>query len=292
VTLATLIPLNRMCALAGVNRPGLYRSRQAGDPVDPHMDLRDEIQRIALEWPSYGWRRIRKELAKIGWKVNHKLIRRIMREDNLLCLRRRRFVVTTDSNHALPVYRNLAKAMELTGIDQLWVADITYIRLETEFVYLAVVLDSYSRRVVGWALDRTLEAKLAIEALQMAIRQRSPKPGLVHHSDRGVQYASTQYTNLLKDHQIQPSMSRRGNPYDNARCESFMKTLKYEEVYRQEYRDLAEAQRSIQRFIEKVYNARRMHSALDYRSPVEFEHDIAARAAQPETKDEGPRLAF
>ena len=292
MTLATLIPLNRMCVLAGVNRPGLYRSRQAGDPVDPHMDLRDEIQRIALEWPSYGWRRIRKELNKIGWKVNHKLIRRIMREDNLLCLRRRRFVVTTDSNHGLPVYRNLAKAMELTGIDQLWVADITYIRLETEFVYLAVVLDAYSRRVVGWALDRTLEARLAVEALQMAIRQRSPQSGLVHHSDRGVQYASTEYTNLLKDHQILPSMSRRGNPYDNARCESFMKTLKYEEVYRQEYRDLAEARRCIQRFIEKVYNAKRMHSALDYRSPVEFEHDIAADAAQPETKDEGPRHAF
>jgi len=292
MNLATLIPLNRMCALAGVSRPSFYRSRQAGDPADPHMDLRDEIQRIALEWPSYGWRRIRKELNKIGWKVNHKLIRRIMREDNLLCLRRRRFVVTTDSNHALPVYRNLAKAMEMTRIDQLWVADITYIRLETEFVYLAVVLDAYSRRVVGWALDRTLEAKLAVNALQMAIRQRSPQPGLVHHSDRGVQYASTEYTNLLQDHQILPSMSRRGNPYDNARCESFMKTLKYEEVYRQEYRDLAEARRSIQRFIEKVYNAKRMHSALDYRSPVEFEHDIAARAAQPETKDQGPRNAF
>lgn len=289
MNLATLLPLNRMCALAGVNRPGFYRDRQAPDPVDPHIELRDEIQRIALEWPSYGWRRIRKELNKIGWKVNHKLVRRIMREDNLLCLRRRRFVVTTDSNHALPVYRNLAKAMELTGIDQLWVADITYIRLETEFVYLAVVLDAYSRRVVGWALDRTLEARLAVEALQMAIRQRSPKPGLVHHSDRGVQYASTEYTNLLKDHQIQPSMSRRGNPYDNARCESFLKTLKYEEVHRQEYRDLAEARRCIQRFIEKVYNARRMHSALDYRSPVEFEHAIAAGAAQPETKYEGPR---
>lgn len=290
MNLATLIPLNQMCALAGLNRPGFYRHRQAPDPIDRHMDLRNEIQEIALEWPCYGWRRIKKELIKIGWKVNHKLIRRIMREDNLLCLRRRRFVVTTDSNHALPVYRNLAKAMELTGIDQLWVADITYIRLETEFVYLAVVLDAYSRRVVGWALDRTLEASLAIEALQMAIRQRFPKPGLVHHSDRGVQYASTEYTNLLKDHHIQPSMSRRGNPYDNAKCESFMKTLKYEEVNRQEYRDLAEARRSIQRFIEKVYNAKRMHSALDYRSPVEFENDITA--AKPETENEGPQNAF
>jgi transposase InsO family protein len=233
-------------------------------------------------------------LRKTGWTANHKLIRRIMREDNLLCLRRRRFVITTDSNHGLAVYPNLARQMELTRIDQLWVADITYIRLEVEFVYLAVVLDAYSRRVVGWSLGVTLEATLAIAALEMAIEQRSPAPGLVHHSDRGVQYASVAYTDLLRQHGIEPSMSRRGNPYDNAKCESFMKTLKYEEVYRQEYRDLAEARRFIGRFIEKVYNTRRLHSALQYCSPVEFEAKLAAQTAETETieKERGPSCVF
>jgi putative transposase len=184
-----------------------------------------------------------------------------MREDNLLCLRRRKFVVTTDSNHNLRVYPNLAGKMELTGIDQLWRADITYIRLETEFVYLAVVLDAYSRRVIGWALDRNLEDDLAIAALKMAFRRRRP-------------YASNDYTGLLKDHGVRISMSRSGNPYDNAACESFMKTLKYEEVYRQDYRDLAEARSSIEQFIEKIYNGKRLHSALGYRPPVEFERSL------------------
>jgi transposase InsO family protein len=169
--------------------------------------------------------------------------------------------------------------MELTGINQLWIADITYIRLETEFVYLAVVLDAYSRRVIGWALGRTLEDDLTIAALRMALLLRSPPPGLVHHSDRGVQYASYDYTELLRQHQIRISMSRKGNPYDNATCESFMKTLKYEEVYRQEYRDWTEAQASIKQFIEKVYNGRRLHSALGYRPPVEFESSLPAASS-------------
>ena len=191
---------------------------------------------------------------------------------------RRKFVVTTDSDHERPVYPNLAASMALTGMNQLWVADITYIRLEAEFVYLAVVLDAFSRRVIGWALDRTLEDELTLAALRMALRERQPAPGLVHHSDRGVQYASGDYTDLLKDIGIRISMSRKGNPYDNATCESFMKTLKYDEVYRKEYRDLGEARTWIQRFLEKVYNQKRLHSALGYCSPVKFEQSLLETA--------------
>ena len=201
----------------------------------------------------------------------------MMRQDNLLCVRRRRFVVTTDSRHTLPIYPNLAAEIVPKAINQLWVADITYIRLQTEFVYLAVVLDAFSRRVIGWALGRTLEADLAVTALGRALLDRKPQPGLVHHSDRGVQYASTQYTELLKQHQAQISMSRRGNPYDNAACESFLKTLKYEEVFRNEYRDFQEARSRIGEFLEDVYNRARLHSALGYRPPAEFEKKTAAR---------------
>src|SRR5438445_3111190 len=226
---------------------------------------------------SYGRRRITHELRRGGWQVNSKRVHRLMREDNLLCVRKRKFVATTDSNHGRKVYPNLAREMVLTDVDQLWVADITYIRLEVEFVYLAVVLDAYSRRVIGWELDRTLEDELSLAALRMALESRSPAPGLVHHSDRGVQYASGDYTDLLKDHQITISMSRKGNPYDNAFCESFMKTLKYDEVHRQEYRDLAEARASIEHFLERVYNQKRLHSALGYRPPVEFEQDLRQR---------------
>ena len=196
-----------------------------------------------------------------------------MREDNLLCVRRRAFVVTTDSRHNLPLYPNLAGQMRLTAINQLWVADITYIRLRREFIYLAVVLDAHSRRVIGWAVGRTLEAGLAVAALRMALIERKPQPGLVHHSDRGVQYASHEYTDILKQEQAQISMSRKGNPYDNASCESFMKTLKYEEVYRNEYRDFAEARASIDEFLGRVYNQKRLHSALGYVPPAEFEQN-------------------
>jgi len=260
-----------MCESAKVSRAGFYRRRSESPVEDRDIDLRDEIQKIAIEFPCYGRRRIVAELRRRGRKANHKRVHRIMREDNLLCLRRRKFVITTDSNHPHPIYPNLAADMKITAVNQLWVADITYIRLETEFVYLAVVLDAFSRRVIGWALDQTLEAKLVLAALRRALEERRPSAGLVHHSDRGVQYACGEYTDLLKDRQITISMSRKGNPYDNAACESFMKTLKYEEVYRQEYRGIAEALASIGEFIDQTYNHKRLHSALGYRPPEEFE---------------------
>jgi putative transposase len=269
------LAIERMCDLAGVSRRSFYRFDPDAKPVERDMDLRDAIQRIALEMPSYGRPRITAELRRRGWVVNAKRVHRIMREDNLLCLRRRKFLVTTDSRHRFPIYPNLAGELQLTDINQLWIADITYIRLEVEFVYLAVVLDAFSRRVIGWALERTLEAKLTMTALKMALSRRKVKAGLVHHSDRGVQYAADDYTSLLVQHGIQISMSRKGNPYDNARTESFIKTLKYEEVYRQEYRDLPDALCSLRRFIEKVYNEKRLHSSLGYLPPSEFETNLS-----------------
>ncbi len=275
------LPIGRMAELGRVSRSGFYRFDDgAGPGPDPHMDLRDSIQRIALEWPSYGRPRITAELRRQGWTVNPKLVYRLMREDNLLCVRKRKFVVTTDSNHPRRVYPNLAPGMILTAADPMWRADITYIRLREEFVFLAVMLDAYSRRVIGWALDRTMEDELTLTALRMALACRTVQPGLVHHSDRGSQYASHDYTDLLKTHGIDISMSRKGNPWDNAACESFMKTLKYEEVLRNEYRDLAGARASIREFLEKVYNEKRLHSALGYLPPAEFERNHPEAASR------------
>jgi putative transposase len=270
------LTLDRMMKLGRVSRSGFYRFQDAEPGPDRDMDRRDAIQRIAVQWPSYGRPRITAELRHRGGRVNPKRVYRLMREDNLLCVRRRKFVVTTDSNHGRKVYPNLARTMFLTATDQLWRADITYIRLRDEFVFLAVILDAYSRRVIGWALDRTLEDGLTLAALRRALSRRTVQPGLVHHSDRGSQYASNDYTDLLKAHQIAISMSRKGNPWDNAACESFMKTLKYEEVLRNEYRDLAEARTSIREFLEKIYNQKRLHSALGYFPPAEFERNPPA----------------
>jgi putative transposase len=272
------LTIQRMLALGRVSRSSFYRyDPEQKTSADRDMELRDAIQRIALQWPCYGRPRITRELRRQGWTINPKRVYRLMREDNLLCVRRRKFVVTTDSHHHRRIYPNLARGLVLSGVNQLWIADITYIRLLEEFVFLAAILDAFSRRVIGWALDRSLDDELTLSALRMALANRTPLPGLVHHSDRGSQYASGDYIGLLETNQICISMSRKGNPWDNAACESFMKTLKYEEVYRNEYRDLAEARASIGEFLEKVYNQKRLHSALGYVPPAEFE---AQRAAQ------------
>jgi putative transposase len=279
--------VERMCRLAGVSRAGYYRHWAASAPRQEETAIRDAVQRTALANRRYGYRRITQELHRAGLLVNHKRVLRLTRKDNLLCLRRRPFVpITTDSRHEWRVVANLARGLVLSGLDQLWVADITYVRLQEEFAFLAVVLDAYSRRVVGWALEAHLRASLTITALQMALQTRRPAPGsLIHHSDRGVQYACREYTCLLEAHDIQPSMSRIGNPYDNAKAESFMKTLKQEEVDGRAYRDVRHAREAIGSFIEDIYNRRRLHSALAYRPPVEFEATlppVAAVTQQPQ----------
>ena len=270
-----------MCRALSVNRAAFYRARRPPAARDD-VELRDAIQRIALEMPGYGSRRITAELRRRGRRINRKRVQRLMREDNLLCLRRTKRVRTTDSSHALKVYPNLVPELELTGLNQLWVGDITYIRLLHEFVYLAVLLDAHSRRCIGWALGRTLEAELTLEALRMALARRDAPPGLVHHSDRGVQYASGDYTALLAEHSIAISMSRKATPNDNAKAESFMKTLKYEEVYLFEYADFAEAYQRIEQFLERVYNEKRLHSALGYRPPNEYEQLLLAEPTPAE----------
>lgn len=260
-----------------LSRATHYRHQANATQPSPDTQLRDQIQRIALAWPCYGYRRITAELHRQGLEANHKRVLRLMREDNLLCLRKGSFIRTTDSKHTLAVYPNLVPELTVTSINQLWVADITYIRLLREFIYLAVIIDAFSRRCIGWALEHHLEAELAITALRQALANRHIKPGLVHHSDQGVQYASVAYTALLKEQGIRISMSRRGNAYDNAKAESFIKTLKYEEVYLFEYETMAEARSRIGHFLEEVYNQKRLHSALGYVPPAEFEQQLCQR---------------
>jgi putative transposase len=272
--------IESLCRIAGVSRAGFYRHWQEHEPRVEETEVRAQVQQIVLAHRRhYGYRRVTWELRQQGWAVNHKRVARIMREDNLLCVPRRRFLLTTDSNHNLEVYVNLAARLELSGIDQLWVADLTYIRLREQFVYLAVILDAFSRRVVGWALDQSLGASLAIAALRRALQLRRPAPGLVHHSDRGIQYACREYVSVLEEHGIVPSMSRPGNPYDNGKCESFIRTLKQEEIYTREYRDRADLETHVGHFLEQYYNRRRLHSALNYRSPAQFEQSCRQHLA-------------
>jgi putative transposase len=278
------LSVERMCELSRVSRAGFYRSLQESAPDEEDVEVRSVIQQIALEHRRrYGYRRVTAELRRRGMLVNHKRVWRMMREDNLLAVQPRVFVTTTDSNHPLEIYLNLSRRMTLTGVDQLWVADITYIRLRSEFVYLAVVLDGFSRKVVGWKLDRSLAARIATDALQQAVAARRPAPGLVHHSDRGVQYASTEYIGILTKYGMVPSMSRPANPYDNASCESFFKTLKREEIYATEYADLDDLREHIEEFIERYYNQKRLHSALGYCSPAEFEQKSAVESSSSAT---------
>ena len=274
------LTIERMCGLARVSRAGFYRWLTVEAPREEEMEVRAAIHAVALEHRGrYGYRRVSRELRRRGLVVNHKRVARLMREDNLLAVQPRAWVQTTDSNHELKVYLNLAARMQLTGINQLWVADITYIRLRAEFVYLAVVLDAWSRKVVGWALGRSLAAQLTLSALEKAIAERQPLPGLVHHSDRGSQYACREYVGLLESHGMLPSMSRPANPYDNASCESFMRTLKREEIYANTYRDLEDLRAHIEEFIEHYYNRIRLHSALGYLPPEEFEQNAGGTAS-------------
>ncbi len=275
---APALPTSRLCALLGVSRSWYYARAHGPTPQERDVALRDMIEQIVLDFPGYGYRRVTKALQRDGWAVNHKRVLRVMRAESLLCQLKRRFVVTTNSGHAHPSYPNLLTGMILERIDQAWVADLTYIRLPTAFVYLAAILDAYSRRCVGWALSRRIDTDLTLAALTMAVATRQPMPGVIHHSDRGVQYASGDYVAALDAVGACISTAARGNPYENAKAESFFKTLKHEEVYLKEYRTFEEAEANLERFIADVYNRKRLHSSLGYRPPVEFEATLNVNA--------------
>jgi len=270
------LSINAACKLFDISRDSYYHWLKTKDRQRVDADIRDEIEIITLQFPGYGHRRVTEELKRRGYDIGRKKVLRVMQEESLLCQLKKAWVKTTDSNHPFRTYPNLARDIVLTGINQLWVSDITYIRLPQEFVYLAVILDAYSRKVVGWHLSRRINQDLCLEALEMALVNRDIQPGLIHHSDRGVQYAAGDYVNRLKEANIQISMSRKGNPYDNAKAESFFKTLKAEEVYLFEYETFGEAKMRIGTFIEDVYNQKRLHSSLGYLPPSEFEEQFSS----------------
>ncbi len=274
------ISIERLCSLMGVSRSWYYGRPCAAEKVRKDVALRDAIEHIVLEFPGYGYRRVSAALKREGWSVNHKRVLRVMREESLLCQIKRRFRPTTDSAHSFKRYPNLIKETQLDGLDQAWIADITYVRLPTTFCYLAVILDAYSRRCVGWHLSRFIDTSLTLSALEMALAARRPEPELIHHSDQGVQYASVEYVLRLEEAGARISMAAVGNPYENAKAESFFRNLKMEEVYLKDYRDFEEAQEDIGEFIEEVYNEKRLHSSLGYLPPVEFEalHALKARS--------------
>jgi putative transposase len=265
------LSLRRACTLLGLSRSGVYECAQRAARDAAAVALRDAIERIVLDFPGYGYRRVTHALRREGWSINAKRVLRVMREESLLCQLKRRFVVTTDSQHGFPRYPNLLRELTVDGLNQAWVADLTYIRLPTSFVYLATILDAYSRRCVGWQLSRHIDTDLTLVALERAITTRAPAPGLIHHSDHGVQYASTRYVARLEQRGAQISMAAVGNPYQNALAESFFATLKREEVYLHDYQTFTEAETHLEHFIDAVYNHKRLHSSLGYRPPSEFE---------------------
>ncbi len=260
----------RLCALLGVSRSWYY-AHPGGETVAGDVALRDAIEQLVLEFPGYGYRRVTKQLQRDGWAVNHKRVLRLMREESLLCRLKKHFVPMTDSAHPLRRYPNLIRGLRIDRLDQVWVADITYIRLPTAFVYLAAVLDAYSRRCVGWQLSPTIDTHLALSAVERALTLRQPAPGVIHHSDQGVQYASHAYVARLEAAGLRLSMAAVGNPYQNAQAESFFKTLKYEEVYLNDYQSFTDAEARLDHFLEAVYNTKRLHSSLGYLPPIEFE---------------------
>jgi transposase InsO family protein len=272
------ISIEKLCSLMGVSRSWYYERPSAEQKAKGYVELRDAIERIVLEFPGYGYRRVSAALRREGWSVNHKRVLRIMRQESLLCQLKRRFKPTTDSSHSFRRYPNLVKNMGLDGPDEGWVADITYVRLPNTFCYLAAVLDAYSRKCVGWHLSRFIDTRLTLSALEMALAARRPAAGLIHHSDQGVQYASSEYVLRLEEAGVKISMASVGNPYENAKAESFFRTLKMEEVYLKDYHNFEETQQNIGEFIEEVYNQKRLHSSLGYLPPVEFEalHNLKA----------------
>jgi putative transposase len=278
----------RACALLGISRSWWYARARPQEPNAEAVALGEAIERIVLDFPGYGYRRVTHALKREGWRVNHKRVLRVMREESLLCQVKRRFVVTTDSRHRLASYPNLLREQVVRVPNQAWVADITFVRLPATFCFLAAILDGCSRRVVGWALSRTIDTELCLTALERAIATRRPAPGLIHHSDHGVQYTSIRYVDRLEHIGAAVSMAAIGNVYENALAESFFATLKREEVYLHDYRSFAEAEANLARFIDDVYNHKRLHSSLGYRPPSEFEARFHAERDDDDFLEERP----